>query len=314
MTAPGLLLLDEPLASLDAATRSQVRTDLLHHLVEFAGACVLVTHDPLDAMVLADDVVVVEDGRAVQQGTPSEVARSPRTDYVARLVGLNLLRGTLTGHDVALEAGGVLSAATGEAGAAVPQGPVLVAFAPAAVALSAQRPGRSSPRNVWACTVAATERHGETVRVRLDGAPPVLVDVTAAAVAELGLRPGEPVWASLKATEVTVYPAGGQPSAEDVLGGEARPGQRREHGDVRALQDGVEPEAVPGHRVAEHVRDVEPAVGEQPRVQPADLRDLPEHLCDHGEGDRGGHRPDGDVGEVDTNSPTVPRPTRDTVT
>ena len=84
---------------------------------------------------------------------------------------------------------------------------MLVAFRPAAVALSADRPGPSSPRNVWACTVAAVERHGETVRVALDGAPPVLVDVTAAAVAELGLRPGAPVWASLKATETTAYPA-----------------------------------------------------------------------------------------------------------
>ncbi|MFC3687151.1 ABC transporter ATP-binding protein [Aquipuribacter hungaricus] len=207
VTAPGLLLLDEPLAALDAATRSSVRTDLAHHLAAFDGACVLVTHDPLDAMVLADDVVVLEDGRAVQQGTPSQVARSPRTDYVARLVGLNLLRGTATGQDVALAEGGVLRAAAGEAGGPVPQGEVLVAFAPAAVAMSPDRPGPASPRNVWGCTVAATERHGETVRVRLDGAPPVLVDVTAAAVAELGLRPGAPVWASLKATEVTVYPA-----------------------------------------------------------------------------------------------------------
>jgi molybdate transport system ATP-binding protein len=107
---------------------------------------------------------------------------------------------------VTLGEGGALAVA-GEHGGPVPQGPVLVAFRPAAVALSAERPGRSSPRNVWACTVVATERHGETVRVRLDGAPPVLVDVTAAAVAELGLLPGTAVWASLKATETTVYPA-----------------------------------------------------------------------------------------------------------
>ncbi len=216
VTRPGLLLLDEPLAALDAATRGRVRSELAEHLAGFAGPCVLVTHDPLDAMVLADDVVVLERGRAVQQGTPSQVAREPRTDYVARLVGLNLLRGTAAGTTVGLDEGGALAVAGDPGGGVdgdpagpgeVPQGRVLVAFRPAAVALSAGRPGPASPRNVWRCTVAATERHGDTVRVRLDGAPPVLVDVTAAAVAELALRPGAVVWASLKATETTVYPA-----------------------------------------------------------------------------------------------------------
>ena len=91
--APRLLLLDEPLAALDAGARGLVRTELRRHLREFAGCTVLVTHDPLDAMVLADRVVVVEQGRVVQTGPPAQVARAPRTDYVAGLVGLNLYRG-----------------------------------------------------------------------------------------------------------------------------------------------------------------------------------------------------------------------------
>jgi molybdate transport system ATP-binding protein len=91
---PRLLLLDEPLAALDAGTRMEVRADLRHHLGSFDGATVVVTHDALDAMVLADRLVVVEDGRVVQSGAPREVSAHPRTDYVARLVGLNLLAGS----------------------------------------------------------------------------------------------------------------------------------------------------------------------------------------------------------------------------
>jgi len=76
---PRLLLLDEPLAALDAGTRMEVRSDLRHYLHDYTGTTVLVTHDPLDAMVLADRLVVVEGGQVVQEGTPAQVARAPTT-------------------------------------------------------------------------------------------------------------------------------------------------------------------------------------------------------------------------------------------
>src|SRR4029453_14136686 len=114
---PRVLLLDEPLSSLDARTRLTVRAELRRHLAEFPGSTVLVTHDPVDAMALADRVVVVEEGRAVQEGTPVEVSRRPRTDYVARLVGLSLLPGTADGTTVRLDAGGGGGGAGGAAGA-----------------------------------------------------------------------------------------------------------------------------------------------------------------------------------------------------
>ncbi|WP_240917739.1 ABC transporter ATP-binding protein [Phycicoccus sp. HDW14] len=109
---PSLLLLDEPLSALDARTRLDVQTELRTHLADFPGPCLLVTHDPLEALVLADRLVVLEEGRVVQEGSPAEVARRPATEYVARLVGLNLYPGTADGPTVTLEAGGRSSCPT----------------------------------------------------------------------------------------------------------------------------------------------------------------------------------------------------------
>jgi molybdate transport system ATP-binding protein len=199
---PGLLLLDEPLAALDAGARALVRGELRRSLREFAGCTVLVTHDPLDAMVLADRVVVVEQGRVVQTGPPASVARAPRTAYVAGLVGLNLYRGVARSGRVGLDGGGELLAA------AAPDGPVLLTFAPSAVALHRSRP-EGSARNAWPGRISGVEHHGASVRVAVDARPPVLADVTTAAVAELDLVPGQEVWASVKATEVRADPAEG---------------------------------------------------------------------------------------------------------
>ena len=204
-TEPGLLLLDEPLAALDARTRLLVRSELRRHLAEFGGATVVVTHDPVDAAVLADRLVVVEAGRVVQAGTPAEVATRPRTDYVARLVGLNLVAGEAAGHLVRLSGGGAVHVAAEQSG------PVHAAFRPAAVSLFTARP-EGSPRNVWPGTVVGLEPHGDGVRVQVGGVPDertlILAEVTAAAVAELDLRPGATVWATVKASDVAVYPGG----------------------------------------------------------------------------------------------------------
>ncbi|OLF04411.1 ABC transporter ATP-binding protein [Actinophytocola xinjiangensis] len=198
-TDPGLLLLDEPLAALDASTRMSVRAELGRHLAAYPGHTLLVTHDPLDAMVLADTLVIIEGGRIVQQGPPALVARQPRTDYVAHLVGLNLYRGSAEGTVVTLDSGTLTVAEP-------VTGPVHVAFPPAAVSLHPEPP-HGSPRNSWPVTVAGIEQHAHTVRVRLDGAPPVLADVTPATVADLHLAPGLRLCATVKATEITTYPS-----------------------------------------------------------------------------------------------------------
>ncbi|WP_433226836.1 ABC transporter ATP-binding protein [Microtetraspora malaysiensis] len=196
---PRLLLLDEPLAALDAHTRLEIRSQLRRHLADFDGATVLVTHDPLDAMVLADRLVVIENGSVVQQGTPGEVGRRPRTDYVARLVGLNLYRGHADGPRVAVE--GVQFSVAERL-----DGPAFVAFAPSAVALYRSRPD-GSPRNLWEAVIDGVERHGDNIRIHLDGPISAFADVTPAAVADLDLTPGRRVWASVKATETHAYPA-----------------------------------------------------------------------------------------------------------
>ncbi|WP_017590091.1 ABC transporter ATP-binding protein [Nocardiopsis ganjiahuensis] len=202
---PRLLLLDEPMAALDASTRIDVRARLRHLLEDFDGVTVLVTHDPLDAMVLADRIAVIESGRVVQRGEPAEVARRPRTSYVARLVGLNLFQGRGEGETVVLEG----AAPDGPARVAVREphrGPALVAFPPRAVALYPEHP-RGSTRNVWRLTVDGIERFGDQVRVHLDGPPSLAADITPAALAELGLSRGDTVWAGVKASEVECYPA-----------------------------------------------------------------------------------------------------------
>lgn len=197
---PRMLLLDEPLSALDARTKLDVRADLRHHLGDYQGCTVLVTHDPVDAMALADRLVVVEHGRVAQVGTPVDVARHPRTDYVARLVGLTLLSGVADGRTIRLGNGSVAHVAEAA------HGPVFVAVRPGAVGIYRARPD-GSPRNVWPATVAGVTPYGETLRVDLAGDVPLTADVTPEAAAELDLVIGAPVWASVKASEIAVYPA-----------------------------------------------------------------------------------------------------------
>ena len=198
---PALLLLDEPLSALDAGTRLDVQTELKRHLADFAGPCLLVTHDPLEALVLADQLVVLEGGRIVQEGTPAQIARQPATDYVAKLVGLNLYAGQADGATVTLTGGGTF---------VVPDrgqhGDVMIAVRPSAIVVSSQRPQHGSARNAWQAKITGLTLLADRIRLHLDGQPQAMVDVTPAAVAELSLDPGSHVWLTLKATDLEVYP------------------------------------------------------------------------------------------------------------
>jgi len=199
-TDPRLLLLDEPLAALDASTRPHVRTELRRHLATFGGARLLVTHDPLDALVLADRLVIVEAGRITQTGTPAVVTARPASRYVAELMGINLVHGTATGdRTVRLDGGIDLTVAD-----PLPGPDVAVAIRPRAVTLHRHRPDGSA-RNTWAATVDGLEADRDRVRVTLAGPVALTAEVTPMAVSELGLDVGTPVWASVKAVDLTAY-------------------------------------------------------------------------------------------------------------
>ena len=197
---PRLLLLDEPLAALDVTTRAEVRRDLKRHLMSFQGIRLVVTHDPLEAVALADRLIVMESGRLVQTGAPAEVTERPRSQYVADLVGVNLLRGEAGNGSVQVAGGAVVSAAGAESGE------VFAVIHPRAVAIHKSRP-EGSPRNVWPGRASHIELLGNRVRVRIEGQVPLVAEVTPSALRELDLIEGGEVWLSFKATDVGVYPA-----------------------------------------------------------------------------------------------------------
>ncbi|WP_141012532.1 ABC transporter ATP-binding protein [Nocardioides sambongensis] len=190
--APELLLLDEPFTGLDVGVAAALRIELGRHLTDFGGTTFLVTHDAIDALTLADRVIVLDGGRVVQEGTPTEVAARPRSEHAARLVGLNV----------------------------VPDGATLRAFPPSAVVVS-PTPPHGSARHRWHGRVGSAAPHGDAIRVQVEidqdagdarsgeaGGPASLIaDVTPAATRELDLVAGRSVWLTVKETAVTTYPA-----------------------------------------------------------------------------------------------------------
>jgi len=188
VTSPQVLLLDEPLAALDVSTRREVRRELRHHLAEYGGSTILVTHDPLDAYTLADRIVVLENGTITQMGRIDEITTRPRTRYVAELVGNNLVIGSARGTTITSDAGVELSVADSW------NGPV-----------SRTPDALTSSRNSWPMRITGFESSGERVRVHLAGPLDLVAEITARAVEALGLQIGDTVSASVKATEIEVY-------------------------------------------------------------------------------------------------------------
>ncbi|EST22502.1 ABC transporter permease [Streptomyces niveus] len=200
-TNPRLLLLDEPLAALDQTTRARVRHTLRSHLEGFGGVCLMVTHDPVEAVSLADRVLVLDEGRVVQDAPPADVTRRPRSPWVARMLGRNAWPGTATADGLALADGGLLVVADPPP----PGTRALAIIAPEAVSVHRDRPS-GSPRNVWPGTVREITSSGSRLRVLItsEQAPDLVAEITPQAAVELGLADGVPVWTSVKATEATV--------------------------------------------------------------------------------------------------------------
>jgi molybdate transport system ATP-binding protein len=201
---PDVLLLDEPMAGLDVAAAASIRV-----LGVSGRAAVLVTHDVLDVLTLADRVLVIEAGRVVESGPVADVLATPRSAFGAIIAGVNLINGTV-GPD------GVLQSAAGYGWRGVSaddvklDAPAVAVFSPANVSLF-DTPPHGSPRNVVEVTVAELDIRGTVIRVRStpqpDGAPGIAADITPDAMADLRLSVGSRVWFAVKAQEVAIHAA-----------------------------------------------------------------------------------------------------------
>lgn len=204
--APRLLLLDEPMAALDVTAAPAVRRLLRDILRDGRRTAVIVTHDLLDALGIANKVIVVDRGRIVERGPVRDVLAAPRSEFAARIAGVNLVSGTATAAGQLRTSWGTTIAGVGELDA---RSAAVALFPPAAVSVHLDEP-HGSPRNVIETTIAEMEVNGATVRVRgadqPDGSTGLAADVTAAAVADLDLTPGRRVYFVVKAQEVQLLP------------------------------------------------------------------------------------------------------------
>jgi molybdate transport system ATP-binding protein len=212
---PAVLLLDEPMAALDVQTASLMRQLLAERLAANRVATILVTHDVLDAIVLADRVAILQDGRIVDEGAKTRVLAAPRSPFAAALVGVNLVTGTadagglrladgrsITGHGARPEAGGEAAAV----------------FRPADVRVAAVAPPGAGVTNGWPSSIVALEPSSGGVRLRLAGDPQIAAEVSPVLVAELGLEPGMPVWLTVDPADVTLLPANASAPTASISG------------------------------------------------------------------------------------------------
>jgi molybdate transport system ATP-binding protein len=197
---PRLLLLDEPLAALDATTRVEVRRELRRELDAFAGVRIVVTHDPIDAFALATRVVIIEDGRVQQAGTLDEIRTRPRSRFIADLVGVNLYRGELNGDRLRTASGAEIVLANDDE----MSGDVFAVIHPEAVTVHVDQPAGSS-RNVWQGSITDIDDEGRRARLQIDGDVPITAEITQAARSALALEAGSNVWVSVKATEIATF-------------------------------------------------------------------------------------------------------------
>jgi molybdate transport system ATP-binding protein len=205
---PRLLLLDEPLSALDVRARSTIRSLVRETLRTFPGIRLLITHDPVEAAMLSNRLVLLEEGRVTQQGTPEEIRSAPRTPFAADLVGVNFFAGRL---EPASEGAGRLVTPNGDIVVAWPPGrpqtseDTVGVLRPMDVSLHLHRP-EGSARNVLRGRVGGIDIEGDRARVQVLSAPPLVAEVTLGSISRLGLVEGADVWASFKAVEVELLP------------------------------------------------------------------------------------------------------------
>ena len=214
---PRVLLLDEPMAALDAETAPFIRQLIREQLAETGTSAIIVTHDIVDAVVLAHRVAVLHHGALIDEGTTAAVLAAPQNPFVAALAGVNLVVGTAQNGAVVAPDGRTFWVRPADAAALSPTtpasatlaaeapAPAAAVFRPASVVVLTERPRHASPRNVWSARVRGIEPGTGGVRLRTSGDPEIIAELTPAAVADLGLQVGSTVWLSVKATDVSAY-------------------------------------------------------------------------------------------------------------
>ena len=207
---PEVLILDEPTAALDVEATAQVSSVLRQRLTGAGITTLLVSHDIAEVLALASHMIVMGDGRVVEEGEPARVLASPSSVFAARLAGLNIVTGPALARPgmVGVRVGdGALWAAADSVGPGEESARVALTFPPEAVALSREE-AHASPRSVLPGVVAGIDVDGSLVSVRVALAEGVLVTarVTASAWSDLGLGVGEGLWVSVKATQVRAIP------------------------------------------------------------------------------------------------------------
>ena len=193
-TEPDMLLLDEPFSALDITSRAGLRRMLREHLAGYSGPRLLITHDPTEAFLLADELLILEGGSVVQTGEADEIRLRPASRYAADLAGVNLLVGTASGRVLTVDGHDLVIAEAVE-------GRVIATVHPRAISIHLDQPG-GSPRNSWRTTISHVDHHADRVRIQTGGPLSLTAEVTPDAQSALNLFPGSTVWLSIKATEI----------------------------------------------------------------------------------------------------------------
>jgi molybdate transport system ATP-binding protein len=199
---PLVLLLDEPFSAIDVERRPPVRDALLRWVGDANAGAVLVTHDPIEAMLFANELIVLEGGKIVQRGSAQQLREHPHSSYVAAFAGVNLYRGVASPQP-----GGTSTVAVNGARLAVIgawHGAVALVVDPDAVILSKAKPDSSARNCLWG-PVASAYPEGNAVRVSVNSSPPVVARITRQSAVEFGVEPGAMVYATFKASEVRVH-------------------------------------------------------------------------------------------------------------
>ncbi len=195
---PAVMLLDEPLSAVDVERRPMLRRQIQDALAGFRIPALIVTHDPAESATLGDRIAVLENGVITQIGPAETLTSHPRSAYVAELVGLNLYQGIASEKGVRV--GEAVLASSDQA-----SGPVFVTIHPRAVSVHKRRP-EGSPRNAWLGTIVSTDTTFDLVRMSIGGPVTITATVTSDGLAAVGATTGDPVWVSVKASEVRLQP------------------------------------------------------------------------------------------------------------